>query len=409
MELGSRFDLDDPLTLYRAYDAGRLTELYDQLAIEAPLWRLPGVDDVYMAVTRDLVEEAIAKPDEISSNMTRMLFRGDDGAPTTQPMFPLDDPGHALATSDPPVHTAHRKLLLPLLARRVMADREQAVREIGVELVEALGGSVVDITTELADPLTMRVICQVLGVPETDSPVLVQAVIAMDRLIAGLATQDEMQAGAESAMTLGLMLNGYLEGTPPKDSLLAGIQAAMADGSFDIAVALNILLQIVTAGTETTATLIGRAARHLASDLVLQQRLRENPAEIPAFLDGVLRDDGPFQFHYRTARAGASLGGISLPAGAVVLLMWAAADRTSRATAAAADVDGPASHLAFGRGIHFCVGAHLARLEARVAFEELLTRRPMFEADPDQLPTDRRSLMMSRPVSTPIRWITTEH
>lgn len=400
------FDLTDPSTLYHAYDSGRLFELYEQLIGEAPLWKLPGVEHVYLAVSRDLVEEAIAKPEQLSSNMTRMLYRGDDGLPATLPLMPLDEPVHALATADPPTHTVQRRLLLPFLARKAMAEREPRVRAVAVDLVEALNGETADLTTELADPLTMRVICQILGVPEGDSAALVSAVIAMDRLIAGVATQDEMAAGGAAAMELSVMLHGYLEGTPPDGSLLAHLKAAVADGSLEVGTALNILLQIVTAGTETTATLIGRAVRHLAADHPLQDQLRADPARLPDFLDDVLREDGPFQFHYRTAREGASLGGSPLPAGAVVLLMWAAADHTARQSAAAVDQEGPASHLAFGRGIHFCIGAHLARLEARVAFEELLSRRPPFDADTTQPQTARPSLMMSRPTSTVVRWLT---
>ena len=397
--LEGRFDLDDPRTLIAAYDGGRLDELYRQLAAESPLWRLPDLPDVYLACTRELVDEAIARPEDFSSNLTRVLYREDDGAPAMWDMAPLGDVSQALATADAPRHTTHRRLLLPLLARRAMTERETAVRAIARELVEALPSASPDITTGLADPLTMRVICQVVGIPETEAPHLVQAVIGMDRLICGLATRVEMEAGAAAALDLMLRLLPYLQGDPPAESILGQLQAGMAEGELSDTECLSILLQIVTAGTETTATLIGHAVRQLARDVTEQRRLRADTSAIPDFLDGVLRYDGPFHFHYRTTTQATTLGGQHLPAHASVLLMWASADRTASRLGPE-----PASHVAFGRGIHFCIGAHLARLEGRIAVEELLTRVPSFEPDPTRPTTSRRSLMMTRPTSTPLRW-----
>lgn len=390
------FDLSDPQTLFLARDRSRLPELYDQLVREAPLWRLPGVDDVYLASSRELVEEAVAKPHELSSNLTRLLYRDEHGGPALYDMGMLDDPGHVLATADPPSHTAQRQLLQPALSRRAVNDWTDRIRCITDELCDAMQPPTGDVATELADPLTMRVICQLIGLPETDSAVLVDAVIAMDRLISGVASRAEMDAGAGAALTLSIRLAGYLNTASPDGCILSTLTKAIADGIVTEGAAIGILLQLVTAGTETTATLIGHAVRRLVDDLPLQQQLRSHPQRIPEFLEGVLQDDGPFQFHSRTTRSGATLGGVALPAGSVVLLMWASANR-SRSGAYS-------SHLAFGRGIHFCIGAHLARLEARIAIEELLARTSNLRADPDQPPSSRASLMMSRPSAVPLRW-----
>ena len=266
-----------------------------------------------------------------------------------------------------------------------------------------------DVATEFADPLTMRVACLMIGVPEDHAPDLVEAVIAMDPLICGLADRAEMDAGASAALALGVRLSGYLNGTPPPDSILSTLKSAIADGALCAEAAVGILLQLVTAGTETTATLIGHAVRQLADDHGMQHQLRGHPDAVPEFLEDVLRDDGPFQFHYRTTRPGATLGGTPLPAGSLVLLMWASANQNAAARPAAplpADRPTPAApapHLAFGRGIHFCIGAHLARMEAAVAVQGLLRRTSGFVRAPRRPATSRASLMMPRP-SLSIRW-----
>jgi cytochrome P450 len=390
------FDLRDPQTLFQAHDHGRMPQLYEQLALQAPLWQLPGVDNVYLACTRELVEEGVAKPQELSSNLTQLLYRDGDGGPALFDMGMLDDPGHVLATADPPAHTLQRRLLQPGLSRRAVNAWAPRVRDITDELLEGMQPPSVDIATELADPLTMRVVCQLVGLPEEDTPELVQEVMAMDRLISGLADRADMDTGAGAALTHGIRLAGYLNSSPPAGSILATLKDAIADGLVTEGAAIGMLLQLVTAGTETTATLIGHAVRQLANDQQLQQGLRDQRQRIPAFLETVLRDDGPFHFHSRTTRPGATLGGTPLPADSLVLLMWAAANQSTP------DILG--SHLAFGRGIHFCIGAHLARLEAMIAIDALLQRTAHIDADPARPSTSRPSLMMPRPSSVPIRW-----
>jgi cytochrome P450 len=400
------FDLHDPQTLFVASEQDRLPDLYAQLAGQAPLWQLPGVEDVYLACTRELVEEAVARPEQFSSNMTRLLYRDGQGAPAVYELVGLDDPSHVLATADPPAHTAQRRLLQPLLSRRAVSAWTPRVAAIADELMDAWRQPAADVATELADPLTMRVACLMIGVPEDHAPELAEAVIATDRLICGLADRAGMDAGASAALTTGIRMAGYLDATPPPGSILSTLKSAIADGTLSESAAVGILLQLISAGTETTATLIAHAVRQLADDQAMQRRLRENPDGIPGFLEDVLRDDGPFQFHSRTTRPGATLGGTPLPADSLVLLMWASANHNPPVPAPAdrTTPTAPASHLAFGRGIHFCIGAHLARMEAAVAIQGLLSRTSGFVSDPDRPPTSRPSLMMPRPSSMSIRW-----
>jgi cytochrome P450 len=138
----------------------------------------------------------------------------------------------------------------------------------------------------------------------------------------------------------------------------------------------------------------------LARDHDLQCQLRCEPERIPDTLEDVLRQDGPIQYHYRFTRSKAINGGTSIPANSRVLLMWAAANRPHLD-----DPERRAPHYAFGRGLHFCIGAPLARLEARVVIEQLLRRTSEFSLDREAAPVRRPSISLRRHVSLPIRML----
>jgi cytochrome P450 len=170
--------------------------------------------------------------------------------------------------------------------------------------------------------------------------------------------------------------------------------------------ALGLLLQLFTAGTETTSSLIANATETLAGKADLQERLRRHPEQIPQALEDILRNDGPFQFHYRWTTTDTNLGDTPIPANSRVLLMWAAADRPSprEPTSAHEDLDGagPGPHFAFGRGLHFCIGAPLARLESRIAIEGVLAQTSELSLDPDHPPVRRPSILLRRHASLPV-------
>ena len=166
-----------------------------------------------------------------------------------------------------------------------------------------------------------------------------------------------------------------------------------------------MLTVFVSAGSETTASLLATAIETLARDPELQERLRHDPARIPDAVESMLRDDGPFQFHFRYAPADTSLGGVDIPAGSRVLLMWAAANRPAPGTTPPTADGEPAKlppHFAFGRGIHFCIGAPVARLEATIALSRLLAATRSITLDPDSPPTRRPSIFIRRHATLPV-------
>ena len=157
---------------------------------------------------------------------------------------------------------------------------------------------------------------------------------------------------------------------------------------------------LLSAGGESTTSLLGNAVHMLAEDAQLQGRLRADPLLVTPFIEEALRLESPFRYHFRHVTRQAELLGTPIAKGSTVLLLWGAANRDPAEydlpDQVVLDRPAPRHHLAFGRGIHLCVGAPLARLEAQVALTELLARTEHFAVDPGQPPTRVDSLMVRR-------------
>jgi cytochrome P450 len=168
----------------------------------------------------------------------------------------------------------------------------------------------------------------------------------------------------------------------------------------DEAAATIMLQTLLSAGGESTTSLLGNAVRILAENYQLQQQLREHPEQIEVFVEEALRLESPFRFHMRSVHHDTELGGVIIPAGSTLLLLWGSANRdeTEYDQPDAIDLDRPLSrhHLGFGRGIHHCVGAPLARLEAQTVLRVLLAHTSHIELDPECLPKWVQSLMVRR-------------
>jgi cytochrome P450 len=160
------------------------------------------------------------------------------------------------------------------------------------------------------------------------------------------------------------------------------------------------------AGGESTAGLLGSAVRLLAEAPALADELRANPRLLPRFVEETVRLESPFKFHYRAVRRACELGGAQLQPGDRLMLLWAAANRDPAVfedpDALRLDRPHPKQHLGFGRGAHFCIGAPLARLEARVLLEELLSRTQHLALRAGSPPVHARSLFVRRLESLPL-------
>jgi hypothetical protein len=367
-------------------------ELFDGASIQDPhpLYRRMHADGPVHAIGEsgfhavcgwDAVNDVIARPGDFSSNLTASMTY-QDGAVGAFEMAGLGDAMHVLATADDPSHAVHRKTLLPQLAAKRMRTVEPFLAEtVGRLWAANFRDGQIEWMSAVANRLPMMVVGRIIGVPDDDSDTLVRWGYAATQMVEGLVGDEQLAAAGVAVMELsGYILERLaLAADEPADDLLGDLVRACASGVIDQTVALMMLVTLFSAGGESTASLIGSATWILATRNDIQQQLRAHPELHGAFLEEVLRYEPPFRGHYRHVVRDTTLGGVDLVAGSRLLLLWGAANRDPSHFA---DPDefrldrGVAGkgHIAFGKGAHFCVGAALARVEARMVLGALLTR-----------------------------------
>jgi cytochrome P450 len=292
-----------------------------------------------------------------------------------------------LPVLDPPVHTGHRALLMRLITPKRLKENEASMWQLADRMLDEFLGSVDGGTGEgefiggYAGPFTLLVIADLLGVPEQDRQEFAER-------LQGRPGSGNTIGGTGQAMThnplefLYEKFAAYVEDRrrKPRDDVLTGLAAAtFPDGSVpEVADVVRVAANLFSAGQETTVRLLSTALKIMAERPGLQRLLRTERDLIPNFIEETLRLESPVKGDFRLSRIPARVGGTEIPAGTTVMVLNGAANRDPRrfADPGTFDVARPNArqHLAFGRGIHTCPGAPLARAEARVSIERLLDR-----------------------------------
>jgi cytochrome P450 len=312
----------------------------------------------------------------------------------------MEMPPGVFIFEDPPDHDRHRGLLSRVFTPRRMAAIEPKVREFCARSLDPLvGAGGFDFIRDLGAEMPMRTIGMLLGIPESDQ------VAIRDQIDEGLKLSDgEMPTLTEESISLnqGQLFQDYIEwrAKNPSDDLMTDLLQAEYDDETGASrrltrdEVLNYINLIAAAGNETTTRLIGWTGKVLAEHPDQLRDVAEDRSLVPNVVEEVLRYEAPSPVQARYVTADVEHYGQTVPAGNAMLLLTGSANRDDRRFPDGDQFDIHRAidhHLSFGYGIHFCLGAHLARLEGRVALDEVLQRFPTWEVDWDNAVQARTS------------------
>lgn len=368
---------------------------YERLREEAPVYYNERYD--FWALSRHAdVEKALVDWPTFSSTRSDILDIIKAG---------VDLPGGVIMFEDPPTHTMHRSLLSRVFTPKRMAALEDQVRAYCIACLDPLvGADGFDIISELASELPMRVIGMLLGIPEQDQVAVRNKTDANLRTVPG----EPMDVRQENVAS-GDMFTDYIDWRMehPSDDLMTQLLTAEfedEDGTTRTLTRDEVLTYtavLAGAGNETTGRLIGWLAKVLAEHPDQRREIVEDRSLIPKVIDETLRFEPTGHATARFTMQDFEAHGVTIPAGSAVLLNAASANRDPRRYDRPDVFDihrDDVAHLTFGFGLHFCLGASLARLEGRVALDELLNRFPEWDVD--------REAMRLAPTSTVRGWET---
>ena len=298
--------------------------------------------------------------------------------------LPMSD---QLPTFDPPTHTDHRALLMRLITPKRLKENEESMgrladRVLDTFLADCESDGDGEFISGFAGPFTLLVIADLLGVPEEDLGEFLERMQHRPQSAGGLGSTGDDSLAHSPMEYLYARFTAYVEDRrrEPRDDVLTGLATAtFPDGSTpEVADVVRVAANLFSAGQETTVRLLSSALKLLVDCPDLQRSLRNDHSRIPNFVEETLRMESPIKGDFRLARVPTTVGGVEVPAGTTLMVVNGAANRDPRRfeDPGTFDADRPNArqHLAFGRGIHACPGAPLARAEGRVGIERLLDR-----------------------------------
>ena len=373
--------------------------VYDEVRNASPVYLAHF--DLWMVFDFAGVQRVLADHSVFSSDLSHVPGRG--------------NPGEWFVFFDPPRHTKLRALIAKAFTPRVAANLEPRIRQLSRELLnEMLALGEVDLVEAFSGPLPMRVIAELLGIPASDWPRYKRWSDAILKIANTFAPGEETDRVFQEFRAV----TGEIRDSLPEliaqarsvspDALLARFVEAEVDGErLTQEEILGFVQLLLVGGQETTVNLINNAVLSLLEHPYQLALLRATPELLSSAIEEVLRYRSPFQWMTRATTRDVELHGQIIPAGKIVLPVMGAANRDPRQFPDANRFDisrDPNPHIAFGHGIHVCLGAPLARLEARIALCDFLERVDTFELARNEPWEPRKALQVLGPTRLPIRF-----
>jgi cytochrome P450 len=351
-----------------------------QVRLNSPISRLPvpfGLT-VWLVTGHAEARQVLADPDGFSTDFAHLA-----GAATGT----VATPG-GLGFADPPEHTRLRRLLTPEFTMRRLARLGPRIHDIVTDRLDAIAAQYgpVDLVAQFALPIPSLVICELLGVPYADRESFQR--LAMDRFNVTSGAAAPLDAIGESLAYLRTVVAAQRQN--PGDGLLGGIIREHGDEVSDDELA-GLADGVLTGGFETTASMLALGALVLLQDPTAAALVRDDDAATGPFVEELLRHLAVVQVAFpRFARRDLTVAGVTIRRGDVVIVSLSGANRDERLAPDLDRIDplrSPTPHLAFGHGLHRCIGAELARMELRAAYPALVRRFPAMTlaVRPDQL------------------------
>ena len=347
------------------------------LRAQAPVQRIhvPGNDrPVFMISRRADVQAVAMDPATYSSEVPSDIWRWGDLGPVLQPHLLAEGWGiiHTIASADPPMHTLYRKIVNGLfLSNKVKALVPALQAAIDALMVAIPRGESFDFMTGFAIPLPIAMIGDMLGLPEENRPLIRRYTDAFVAMVDPTSSPEATKAAVSVFAEGQHYLNGFIERLVerPDDGILSIVANARDESGVRLSIEqrLSLCYILLAAGNETTRNGLALCAFYLAKQPALWDALKADPGKIPTFVEEALRVGTPAVVNPRLVTRDTELAGVTIPANAIVFILWGSANRdeASFVNADAIDLDrrNPRNHQAFGYGIHSCVGAPLARQE----------------------------------------------
>jgi len=360
---------------------------YKMLRDEHPVYYMQN-KDFYMVSRYQDICDLVKDTEAMSNKLVEILATGKPKDPNKKGRSAIEVlgdwgviPVDVMALQDPPVHSAERKIGHKGFNAKFVKSLEQEVEQLCDEMMyEFIPKGYVEFIQDFAWRLPMRLIIRLLSFPEEDFEQIKNWCVDGIKSLSGTATTSESIAiGASGAQFMRYLWRHYLriKATPDKSfTALLAQESQDPDSIMTDQRAVATLLQLLIAGSDSSASSMGSAIRVLAENPELEQELRNDPELIPDFIEEVFRTESAFQGHFRLTKKEVSLHGTTIPANARIFMMWGSGNRDERFWESPEEFNfrraNVKKHLTFGHGIHACIGRELARMEIRIVIAKLL-------------------------------------
>ena len=378
----SEKSLFEPSTLVDPFD------FYEEQRAKSPVF-LDQATGTYVVLDYDLITEAVARLDDFSNQFDARISGGQDAdeLDNDEELQAIISQGwpqvSTLLTADQPRHTSFRKLVNLAFAMPKVNKLEDSIREMSNQLIDGfIDKGECEFVSEYAIPMPVKTIAGQLGLDRADAATIKRWTNAFVDRLSGMMTRERQLETEREVLDFQLTLKANMDDRreQARDDILSDLVNAKLDGErpLDDAESLSIVQQLMVAGNETTTAALAEGLRLFASNPEEYKKIQADPSLIPNAVEEVLRMSSGSSGIWRVMHRDAELGGVMLPKGAMVMLRYHAANRDPKQfdnpNAFQVERKNVRTHLAFGKGIHMCVGNMLSRKEMAVSFQQFANR-----------------------------------